>query len=224
MGYESTGFFAGVRLVLSAGAGRDGLLSTGGTGAVPAGSQETHFDLADIMGLDVKELKCSPYAYPDKPSSTATETAELGWQAKSKEDLYIWFYACWSREPEPGESPLWAEIDILLKDSEKAASLAARLDVIVESPPFSDPGWEYNFEESTFMFCINVPADELATLDDKLDELSRLVVPFLRSVEDVRTYFVPQIKPGGASQRQRSSRPESGRSQGMPSPPATPIP
>lgn len=44
--------------------------------------------LGDVMGLDFKKLKPSPYAAPDKPSSTAVERAELGWQVKRKEDFH----------------------------------------------------------------------------------------------------------------------------------------
>jgi hypothetical protein len=148
--------------------------------------------LAGVLGVPVQDLRRSPYADPDKPSSAGIESASLGWKARRQEDLYLYFYVRWDREVEQGESPLNAQMDMWLKDREKARSLAARLDDLCDDPTFADQPWNYAFDGATVLsFWIGLQESEFSRFEEKLDQLLGFVIPFLKSVEGIQEYFEP---------------------------------
>jgi hypothetical protein len=147
--------------------------------------------LAGVLGVKVDDLKWSPYAKPDKPSSAAVESAWLGWQAKRKEDLYLHFYVGWDSEPDEDELPLNVEVDLWLKDRKKASDLAARLDDRCDQPPFAEQPWKFGSDGQTLSFWLGLEENEFSRFGEKLDQLLVFIIPFLRSVKNIQGYFLP---------------------------------
>ena len=147
--------------------------------------------LAGILGVNVDDLRWSPYAAPDKPSSAGIDRASLGWKAKRREDLYLYFTVNWDSGADPDEPPLNVLVDFWLKDKEKASALAARLDDRCNDPAFADQPWEFVSDSHTLSFWIGFGENEFLHFDGKLDQLFAFIIPFLKSVNGIQKYFLP---------------------------------
>jgi hypothetical protein len=142
---------------------------------------------AEILGVSPWNLKLTEYAEPDNPKLTAWDETNLGWQAKRSDDLYLYFYLCWTRQPDKDVAPLSVRISIWIKDREKREGLAALLDRHSDDPAFKDQPWYVDERH----FWMSIQEHEIPRVADKLDALCDYTIRFLKPLEGIENYFRP---------------------------------
>jgi hypothetical protein len=146
-------------------------------------------DLGEVLCISDQDLKLLEHARPDKPMSAVPDQVELGWKAKRSEDLYLYFYLCWLREPDEGYAPIGVAIAIYIKDRNKRENLAAKLDQLSEHPPFDGEPWLYSSDSDVIEFWMEVKEDELPQVGDKLDQLFVYTTEFLKALKGIGKHF-----------------------------------
>lgn len=143
-------------------------------------------EFAEILGVSAQDLKLTEYIEPDRPLPTVPDKISLGWQAKRSEDLYLYFYLCWTRETVEDSDPLSIVIAIWIKDRKKREELAAKLAQLKEGSPFRDEPWLVTDRR----FRMHMQEGEIPQVGDKLDALLAYTFIFLKSLKGIEDYFL----------------------------------
>jgi hypothetical protein len=146
-------------------------------------------EIGEILGVPRQDLKLLEHANPDKPAAAVPDQVELGWKAKRAENLYLYFYLYWLREPEEDSAPLGVAITIWIKDGNKRDALAAKLDQLSDDSSFDGEPWTYSFYSDIIEFWMDLKEDELPQVGDKLDQLFGYTVRFLKALKGIANYF-----------------------------------
>jgi len=144
-------------------------------------------ELGKVIGVPHEDLRVTEYTNPDRPGPTIAEQVSLGLLARRSENLYLYFYLYWFREPDEYWTPLGVAIDIWIKDQSKRKALDAKINQRIYAPAFQSEPWEYVDLE----FWLAVKDSELPRAGDKLDELFGYTIGFLKSIKGIASYFRP---------------------------------
>lgn len=142
-------------------------------------------ELSDALGVSHQSLRLMAYAEPDRPTASASEFLNVGWQAKRAENLYLYFYLSWVPKPEDDSGPLGVGITIWVKDAEKRNALAKELDQHSEDAAFKGEPWYLGGRS----FWLAIEEGELPQVALKLDALAGYAIRFLKSLKGIEDYF-----------------------------------
>lgn len=141
-------------------------------------------ELAKVLGVAGADLKLIRYAAPDSPTSVIRSPLNLGWQAKRSDNLSLYFYLCWDREPDDYSAPLAVAISIWVKDGKKQKALVAEMDQQAENAAFKNQPWLIG-EGALWM---NLKEGDIPHVGDNLNRLLEYTVKFLKSVKGITKY------------------------------------